>query len=126
MRVFLFCVALFALLSVGCSDDKKETLNQLQTEQPAPQKGKFVMSEESKNRLRERVLKQIEERERIRKLNPQTEVKEEKEEPPRIQTLHSVDECYRACYAAKILHQEGYSLDDQNVRVHMKVRILAD
>ena len=39
MRIFLFCVALFALLSVGCSDDKKETQNQLQTEQPAPQKG---------------------------------------------------------------------------------------
>ena len=116
MRVFLFCVALFALLSVGCSDDKKETLNQLQTEQPAPQKGKFVMSEESKNRLRERVLKQIEERERIRKLNPQTEVKEEKEEPPRIQTLHSVDECYRACYAAEILDQEGDSVSGMNVR----------
>lgn len=126
MRIFLFCVALFALLSVGCSDDKKETLNQLQTEQPAPQKGKFVMSEESKNRLRERVLKQIEERERIRKLNPQTEVKEEKEEPPRIQTLHSVDECYRACYAAEILEQQGDSLDDLNVRVHMNnVRALA-
>jgi len=110
------CVALFALLSVGCSDDKKETQNQLQTEQPAPQKGKFVMSEESKNRLRERVLKQIEERERIRKLNPQTEVKEEKEEPPRIQTLHSVDECYRACYAAEILDQEGDSVSGMNVR----------
>jgi hypothetical protein len=116
MRIFLFCVALFALLSVGCSDDKKETQNQLQTEQPAPQKGKFVMSEESKNRLRERVLKQIEERERIRKLNPQTEVKEEKEEPPRIQTLHSVDECYRACYAAEILDQEGDSVSGMNVR----------
>lgn len=126
MRIFLFCVALFALLSVGCSDDKKETQNQLQTEQPAPQKGKFVMSEESKNRLRERVLKQIEERERIRKLNPQTEVKEEKEEPPRIQTLHSVDECYRACYAAEILEQQGDSLDDLKVRVHMNnVRTLA-
>jgi hypothetical protein len=126
MRIILFCVALFAMLSVGCSDEKKETQNLPQTEQSAPPKGKFVMSEESKNRLRERALKQIEERERIKKLNPQTEVMEDTKEPPRIQTLHSVDECYRACYAAKILDQEGDSLDEKNVRMHMKVRILAD
>lgn len=116
MRIILFCVALFAMLSVGCSDEKKETQNLPQTEQSVPKNGKFVMSEESKNRLRERALKQIEERERIKKLNPQIEGKEEKEEPPRIQTLHSVDECYRACYAAEILDQEGDSVSGMNVR----------
>lgn len=30
------CVALFAMLSVGCSDEKKETQNLPQTEQSAP------------------------------------------------------------------------------------------
>lgn len=123
---FVFCVAISAMISIGCSDNKEEKLNLPQTERHAQKNGKFVMSEESKNRLRESALKQIEERERIKKLNPQTEAKEEKKEPRRIQTLHSADECYRACYAAKILEQEGVSVGGMKLHVGRNVHALAN
>lgn len=113
---FVFCVAISAMISIGCSDNKEEKLNLPQTEQLVQKNRTFVMSEESKNRLRENAQKQIEERERIKKLNPQTEAKEEKKEPRRIQTLHSADECYRACYAAKILEQKDDSIVGLNMR----------
>lgn len=115
-RNHVFSLALLALLFIGCSDNNEKKSNSLQTEQLVQKNRTFVMSEESKNRLRENAQKQIEERERIKKLNPQTEAKEEKKEPRRIQTLHSADECYRACYAAKILEQKDDSIVGLNVR----------
>ena len=77
-RNHVFSLALLALLFIGCSDNNEKKSNSLQTEQLVQKNRTFVMSEESKNRLRENAQKQIEERERIKKLNPQTEAKEEK------------------------------------------------
>ena len=125
-RNHVFWGALLALLFIGCSDNNEEKQNLPQTERHVQKNGKFVMSEESKNRLRERALKQFEVRERIKKLNPQIEMKEEEKEPPRIQTLHSADECYRACYAAEIFEQEGVSVGGMKLHVGRNVRVLAN